>query len=279
MQPPEYSRTRHDAISRLADLIASELEAKRRALIGFDFAFGYPAGVAKHLTRAASGLALWDWLTARIRDGEDNANDRYGVATEINRMYKGVGPFWGRPKSWQYPDVPVKKSHRTHRAAHPPELRITDRHAKGVKTVWQLAYAGSVGSQVLLGLPAVKRLLADSRIKGHAKVWPLQTGLRAPDAAVVIAEIYPSLLREEIDRRMRMGEGGIIDAVQVCVNADAFATLDAQGGLAPLFDGPPDRDDGAMALTSGERHIVATEEAWIFGVGHEDALRNALEAH
>ena len=165
------------------------------------------------------------------------------------------------------PYVPTRKSACTRQDAHPPERRIADHHAKGAKTVWQLAYAGSVGSQVLLGLPALKRLVGDPRIKGQAVIWPFETGLSAPNAPVVIAEIYPSLLKPEISQRRKQGE--ILDAAQVRVNADAFARLDKRCRLAPLFGGDE-------SLTAEERRIVETEEAWILGLGHEDALRDAV---
>ena len=267
VEEPAYARTRHDAVERLAALIATELDADRRVLIGFDFPFGYPVGVAAHLTGEASAFALWNWLTARIEDAGNNANNRYQIAQEINRTYPGIGPFWGRPESWRYPDVPTRASRRTNRESHPPERRIADSQARGAKTVWQLAYAGSVGSQVLLGLSTLKRLVEHPFIEGRLAVWPFDTGLRAPEAQAVIAEIYPSLLRNEV--RERMNEGEIPDAAQVRVNAEAFARLDLQGGLAPLFEGAP-------YLDADERRIIETEEAWILGLGHEEALRKAL---
>ena len=267
MDEPAYARTRHDAVERLCSLIAEELNTDRRVLIGFDFPFGYPAGVARHLTGEASAFALWNWLTARIEDAEDNANNRYRIAQEINLTYPGTGPFWGRPESWRFPDVPTRASRRTHREAHPPERRIADSQAKDAKTVWQLAYAGSVGSQVLLGLPTLKRLVEHPLMKGRLAVWPFDTGLRAPEAQAVIAEIYPSLLRREIEHRKNKGE--IPDAAQVRVNAEAFARLDLESDLAPLFEGAP-------SLGAEERGIIETEEAWILGLGHEEALRKAL---
>ena len=265
---PAYVRTRHEALARLARLVAGELDAGRRVLVGFDFPFGYPAGVALQLTGQDSALALWDWLAAQIEDGEDNANNRYKVAAAINEKYRPViGPCWGRPAKWNYPTIPVKKSQRTCQEPYPPERRIADRRARGAKTVWQLAYAGSVGSQMLLGLPVLKRLVADPLIEGRAAVWPFETGLRVPDAPAVIAEVYPSLLKEEV--RKRKGRDEILDRAQVRVNAEAFARLDARGGLAPLFAGVP-------ALTAAERRLVETEEAWILGLGYEEALKRAL---
>ena len=264
---PEYARTRHEALDRLARIISGELAQGRRVLVGFDFPFGYPAGVATHLTGVASALALWDWLAAQIQDGPDNDNNRYVVAAAINAAYPGIGPFWGRPTTWSYPTIPVRASARSRQESRPSERRIADHHAKGAKTVWQLAYAGSVGSQMLLGLPALKRLVTDPRIAGRAAIWPFETGLRTPDAPAVIAEVYPSLLRGDV--RARQSEKEILDSAQVRVNAEAFARLDAGGGLAPLFAGAPH-------LTPAERRIVETEEAWILGLGHEEALTRAL---
>ena len=266
VRKPEYARTRHRALGRLARSIAGELDAGRRVLVGFDFPFGYPAGVAAHLTGEASALALWDWLAAQIEDGPDNANNRYDIAAGINATYPGIGPFWGRPAAWDYPAIPVRASARTCQARHPAERRICDAHARGAKTVWQLAYAGSVGSQMLLGLPALKRLARDPRIAGRAAIWPFETGLRTPGAPAVIAEVYPSLLRGEVRARQRGGE--ILDGAQVRVNAEAFARLDAGGGLGPLFAGAP-------FLGPAQRTIVESEEAWILGLGHEEALKGA----
>ena len=266
VEEPAYVRTRHEALDRLAGLVAGELDSGRRVLLGFDFPFGYPAGVAERLTGKATAMALWDWLAARIEDAPDNANNRYDVAAAINAAYPGRGPFWGRPAAWTYPTIPERASERTERSAHPPERRLCDIRATGAKTVWQLAYTGSVGSQMLLGLPALKRLTQDPRIAGRTAIWPFETGLRTPGAQAAIAEVYPSLLRAEVRARRREDE--ILDSAQVRVNAEAFARLDARGGLAPLFAGAP-------RLTADERRLIETEEAWILGLGYEDTLTDA----
>ena len=248
---------------RLRELLVSELECGRRALVGFDFPFGFPVGVAERLTGEASASALWAWLASRVEDAGNNLNNRYRVATEINDHYPGVGPCWGRPAMWSYPAVPTRAKDRTDRAAHPPERRIADEHAKGAKTVWQLAYAGSVGSQVLVGLPILERLRRDPTLAPGIAVWPFDSGLRVPDRPLVLAEVYPSLLKGLITKNATPGE--IPDAAQVRVNAEAFAALDRRNGLAPVFGGP-------KSLTIAERCRIEAEEAWILGLGHEAAL-------
>ncbi len=253
-------------------MISKELDAGRRVLVGFDFPFGYPEGVARCLTGKALALALWDWLDERIEDKSDNKNNRFEVASKINEKYPGAGPCWGRPGSWNFPKIPTQRPERTEQEHHPLEYRITDDRARA-KPVWQLFGRGSVGSQVLLGLPSLKRLIAHSDIAGRATVWPFETGLKVPDVTqghAVFVEVYPSLLREEIKERSCPEE--IPDRAQVRITAQAFAALDADGGLAPLFQGPSD-----PPLDPDKRQLVETEEGWIFGLGHEKALKNSLE--
>lgn len=255
---PVYRRTRAKAAQDLICLIQRERAAGRRVLVGFDFPFGYPKGVSQKLTGQTSALALWDWLSERIEDDDKNENNRYQVATEINNNYEGLGPCWGRPKNWDYPKVPTRKKVR-HGHGHPPECRIADDRAKA-KTVWQLYGAGSVGSQVLLGLPIVSRLRADT----EAEVWPFDTGLQVPKADVVLAEIYPSLLQMEAHERR--GDGQALDAAQVRVTAKALAQLDKDEKLAALF---------TPTVKPDERKVIEQEEAWILGLGFEDELKDA----
>lgn len=262
IEAPVYCRTRAEAVSGLTALFEGELATGRRVLCGFDFPFGYPAGVAQTVCGSDRALDLWAWFADAVQDGPDNASNRFNVAARINRLYPGLGPFWGRPASWDVPDVPTTATAR--QGPHPPERRIADARPKGAKTVWQLAYAGSVGSQVILGLPALQRLRL--RFGTDVSVWPFESGLACPDAPLVLAEIYPSLLQAQA--RAARGPGEVLDSAQVRVSALAFARLDALDQLANLFQGSPD-------LTEAERATIVREEAWILGLGHEVALKEA----
>lgn len=261
-----YERTRSAAIDRLARLLAAARRDGLRVLVGFDFPFGYPRGFAQRLTGAPRALAVWDWLAARIVDRADNWNDRFDVAASVNARFGG-GPFWGRPRTLELHDLPERKSAR--RDVGLPEFRLVERRAAGAKSCWQLAYAGSVGGQALLGLSALARLRRDPRFADATAVWPFETGLRTPETPIVLAEIYPSLLRKETAAARRQGEP--LDSAQVRTTAEAFRALDAAGGLAPLFAAPQD-------LQADDREIVAREEGWILGAGSELSLRRALAA-
>ena len=79
---PRYVRTRAEAVVQLSEFIGKELGENRRILAGFDFPFGYPAGVAGTVTGRDSAICLWRWIADpdRSKDGPRNANNRFEVA-------------------------------------------------------------------------------------------------------------------------------------------------------------------------------------------------------
>lgn len=253
-QAPLYRRTRAQATATLADLLAAEVAAGRRALAGFDFPFGWPQGFAARVAGRPEALALWDWLADAVRDEPDNANNRFAVAERLNGLFPGVGPFWGRPATARHPGVPERGSLRGGHGL--PERRLVEARARGAQPCWKLYTTGSVGSQALLGVAALARLRRDARLAGALTVWPFETGLAAPDAPVTLAEVWPSLLAAEVAAR---DPGEIRDAAQVRLLAARLATLDAEGRLAALFAADP-------ALSAAERETAAREEGWILGV-------------
>ncbi|MEM9370922.1 MAG: hypothetical protein AAGA26_07175 [Pseudomonadota bacterium] len=255
--------TRSEAVGTLTHLLAAEADLGNRVLAGFDFPFGYPCGFAERATGTATALSLWDWLSTTITDSETNANNRFEIAERLNLLYSGAGPFWGRPTHLEV-SVPERKVGIIYEEI--AERRLVERRQKSAQPTWKLFTTGSVGSQVLLGLPALNRLRRDVRLTSRISVWPFETGLREPTAPVTLAEIYPSLIGLAVADQLTKGE--FKDRAQVRVNASAFAALDSVEGLADCFAGAPD-------LTRDERQIIETEEAWILGVGFEDRLREA----
>jgi len=242
---PVYFRNRQVFEPWFHELIAEEISAGRRVFAGFDFPFGYPQGFAKAVTGQNNPFALWRWLEGRIVDAP-TTNNRFEVASELNALCEGVGPFWGNATKTDWTDLPRKGLAR---AGHGwPEKRQAEQLAKGAFTVWQLAGAGSVGSQTLMGLPVLERV---RRAFGpRVSVWPLEP----TETEAVLVEVWPSLLADHI--AATLPEGEIKDRYQVRVLAQAISQLPEAAMLQ------------MMAVTR-------TEEGWIFGLGHEATLKEA----
>jgi precorrin-8X/cobalt-precorrin-8 methylmutase len=255
LNPP----TRAEAMEVLADVLSDMVARDRVVLAGFDFAFGYPAGFARSL-RPADGTwrGVWKEIGARVRDGGDNANNRFEVASAFNQAISGGAfPFWGCPGSSAGAALGMTRPEGYGEATF-REYRLADRAAKGPQPVWKLAYNGSVGSQTLLGIAALQRLRHHPWIEAAARIWPFETGLsplRRPegqDWRVLFAEVYPSAFPIAHSEDVK-------DARQVRGTLDHLARLDAGGALSPLFAGP-------ASLGEAERRLVEREEAWILGI-------------
>lgn len=249
-----YHRTRAEAERAIQATLGALVADGRRALVGFDFAFGYPQGFAAALSGHAHAFAVWDWLEDAIEDGPENANNRFEVADRINAGFPGRGPFWGHPQGRSFAHLSMRDEREGHGVAE--TLRQTERAADGQpKSVFKIAYAGSVGGQSLVGLPLLARLRR--RFEGRLGAWPFEA--HALDREIVLAEVYPSLIRKAVPA------GGVRDEAQVRQLAAALARLDREGRIGALF----------AAASSGER---LHEEGWILGVGAEPLLRAAAEA-
>jgi precorrin-8X/cobalt-precorrin-8 methylmutase len=251
----ENPPTRHAAKKLLENWLDAALDRRARVLLGFDFPFGYPAGFAARLGLCGPPWrAVWDEIADLLRDDERNANNRFEVADALNqRVSGGPFPFWGCP-----PGSPKaylgSKHHRRHAQDGLAERRLVDMHIPSAQPCWKLLGAGSVGGQALTGIPIVRTLRDNPRWIDRARIWPFETGLRAPEeGAVVIAEVYPSLWA------ISAADGEPKDAAQVRSVARFFADSDRAGSLGALFAGDP-------SLTPEQRRRVETEEAWTLGV-------------
>lgn len=247
-----HHRTRASARAHLNDLIDTALASEQRLLIGFDFAFGYPAGFAARLTGRADPRAVWAWLAAAIQDAPDNRNNRFDVAARINAAFpEGPGPFWSHPSGQHWPGLPFRRAGIDYAALGLAETRAAEVAAKGAKSPWMLFNPGSVGSQSLLGLPVIHHLSQ----RGDVAVWPFDR----LDAPVMLAEVYPSLLAGPV--AICANRDGIpADQAQVRLLACALWRLSARSGLEPLMAAPD----------------IAAEEGWILGANDPALLAGAL---
>ena len=254
----ENPPTRTAAEARLGALIAEALARGERLLLGADFAFGFPAGFARRLTGAPAPLGVWAWLAARVAETAGHGSNYRAAAAEANAMLGGPGPFWGNGERIATPGLPrlrppLPEGLATYRAT---DLAARAPGGGSPKPVWQLAGAGSVGAQVLTGLPVLARLRAAH--PGRVAVWPFE---EIADAPVVLAEVYPSLIAPEV-AALKNASGMVADEAQVRLLAGALWRMAAVDGL------------GAMLGAAAERPEAA-EEGWILGAGHQGALRAA----
>lgn len=270
--------TRAAAEVFLAELFESD--PNLTTLLGVDFSLGYPDGTA-----AALGLvgtpwsAMWELLADRTTDDDDNTNNRFAVAAELNeRLTGGPAPFWGCPPSKAsrhltttkpIPAEPISAepipaepiptkpipAERTATgslvAFRAAENVLRDRGHRPFSS-WQLLGAGAVGSQSLLGIPRLYGLLR--RFPDRVEVWPFTTGFRSPalhDGSIVVAEVWPSMLD--------IGDTGdrVRDAVQVTATARWLADADAAGDFETLF---------SPTLSPEVSAVAVAEEGWVLGV-------------
>ncbi len=242
--PPENFATRALAMAELRRRFDVALASGQRLLVAFDIGFGFPRGFAERLTGRAEALAVWDWLAERITDDDRNGNNRFAVAAEMNRVFGGLGPFWGRPSGRDLPDLPEKGTLRQgHGLA---ELRATEQLCAGAHPMWKLFTTGSVGSQSILGQARLAQLRRD--YGDRLSVWPME----GAGAQIVLAETYLSL----VDPLVKAATSyPCKDAAQVDLLAQAFHNAD----MTTLLDVAADP-------------ATLIEEGWILGAGHAPAL-------
>ena len=247
--------TRAEAEKRIG-LILDDLKKKgERALLGFNFPFGFPRGLAGALKLPGEPwTAVWDFLNKMVKDKADNTNNRFGVAAEINRRTTdGPFPFWGCPPRDTLTTLQPKRVHE-HGAGDLPEFRYADLAVKG-PSVWKLYYAGAVGGHAILGIPVLRRLQKTRAVK----VWPFDTGWKAIAEAdlegteALAVEVQLSL----IPTPPLPGEAKELALVRGM--AERIARLDETGKLGAAFAPPKD-------VPEAEAEAVQHEEGWVLNL-------------
>ena len=245
-------------------------------LLCADFGYGYPAGFASLVSHSRSAelppwRVVWRYLREHIRDDigtkpgqqPNNRSNRFEVANEINAGSSSSasrGPFWCLFKPGNHVCVPQNKPSQPfvfHNTSIAP-LRITDKRAKS-DTPFRLFGTGSVGSQVLTGIPRLENLRFDPQFARCSAVWPFETGWAPstgtwldPEIRILHAEIYPSVRATLADT--------IKDRGQVCAMWHWARDLDATNSLIKEFARPH-----GIASGSTEDRIIRNEEGWILG--------------
>ena len=251
--------TRAEAETKLNEVLDDLKRRSERELVGFDFPLGFPRGFAAALKLPGEQpwRAAWDQVAKMVTDKPTNLNNRFGVASEINRrLTGGPFPFWGCPPKDALTTLQPKRS-RPHGPDDLPEFRHAEIEAKGTSSIWKTYYNGSVGGQAILGIPVVRRLR--DRREG-LRAWPFETGYKTLTEAdltgvdAVLAEVYPSMVKPQ------GAAGEVKDLQQVRTLAEHFARLDEANKLGALFG--PAKGAAAEVVVDAER-----EEGWILGAG------------
>ncbi|HEY8165016.1 MAG TPA: hypothetical protein VIF83_05610 [Gemmatimonadaceae bacterium] len=248
-----------------------------RVLVCADFAYGYPAGLASLLPKATNGASapwrvVWDHLASQIKDDlgakagrvPTNRNNRFEVASAINATASSdgaPGPFWCLMSAGSVICVPQNQPPQPFVAINGQTIaprRITDIRARS-DTPFRLFGTGSVGSQVLTGIPRIAKIRFDGRLAGCSAVWPFETGWAPANGAwlfprlrVLHAEIYPSPRASLAD--------SIKDRGQVRGMWHWVRDLDIRNRLQNEFGAP-----GRITLESKDDLAIRTEEGWILG--------------
>lgn len=253
----ENFATRALASTHLETIITEAIERNERLLLGVDFSLGFPHGFGATLTGSQEPFAIWAWLEDHISDDPSNQHNLREVASEANQHFPNEGPFWGNASKVDVPGLPRKKPIYDGALS---EFRATEQtaQAEGLnpKSCWQLAGAGAVGAQSLVGIAMLQSLR--KKFGKALNIWPYDTG----GTQVTVAEVYPAMLSKDVSAlcaRTKM----VPDEAQVRLLSQALWRLSDQGKLENLF------------------HVTdsATKrEGWILGLGHQIALRAALPA-
>lgn len=267
--------SRTDAESEIRKTIAAYVASSagaRRVLVCADFGYGFPRGFATLLPPSghAPWRVVWEYLRQHVvddMDGRDggrptNRSNRFEVASAINGLAvtagASPGPFWCLPSA---------NGHRHITQGQPPKLfawkggsfgqkRITDRRA-GSDTPFRLFGTGSVGSQILTGIPRLAKLRFDPGLAPSSVVWPFESGWApssgqwlSADQRIVHAEIYPSVQTPLPDP--------IKDCGQVRAMWQWARKLDARDELLKEFSRP-------SGLKEEDNIAILDEEGWILG--------------
>ena len=252
-------RTREEMASVLREILTDRFE---RVLVGCDFSFGYPAGLADVIADNpdASWRDVWSWVGAHILDEPNNRNNRFDVAAELNDRCDrlvDVRPFWGYPGASSASGV---SRYRPESYAPFDEFRVGEHRlrADGLRpfSSWQLAYPGSVGSQMLMGIAWLERVRVSTEFGERIVIWPFETGLgetslQGEPGDVVFAEVWPSMF--EIDRECH----DVLDAAQVMTVVQLMGRADRDGSIHKWSN---------PTLSARQRSLVLREEGWTLGV-------------
>jgi hypothetical protein len=270
LYPETYCRSRDECIDYLIDILKKLIRENQKVLIGFDFSYGYPKGLANalgHNIGPKPWCEIWEEISNRIKDTQFNENNRFEVANDLNAKIGGSGPFWGHPQGQTWGNLNPRSPGFPFRTANGEalrRLRIVDSRVGGLQETWQLFGAGSVGGQALVGIPRLKFLRKHKELSQYSKIWPFETGFTLEPSPkqgpfVLHAEIWPGIVKMETELIMEQELISIKDKAQVHAMCEWASRLDKNDELGEYFSTP-------RGFTESQIRDCIDHEGWILGV-------------
>ncbi|NSW56227.1 MAG: hypothetical protein HPY44_09445 [Armatimonadetes bacterium] len=199
-----------------------------------------------------------DWLTDLALSGESfiaGLDHGFGFPVSYLRRYKLSS--WGHflddfVENWPTDEPHMYVDHV--RRNHPPrtgpsnELRLCEKWTSSAKSVFRFDVQGQVAKSTHAGIPWLRRMRVAAGDRLH--FWPFD-GWGVPEGKSVIAEMYPSILRNRYPREKRSTDEQ--DAYSIA----RWLKETCQRGFMGRYLDPP--------LTDEERKI-ASLEGWILGI-------------
>lgn len=225
--PGRTGRSPHWTRSGVARWLLEQARAGERFIAGLDFCFSFPDAYFQR-----NGLRDWHVFLDDFRQHWPTHLDHATVdAVRDGTLHRaGFAPAPGQ------------------RTGAATEYRLAERWTSSAKSVFLFDVNGSVAKSSHAGIPWLAWLRREAGDRLH--FWPFD-GWQPHPGKSVLAEIYPSLLRNRYPRHGRSADEQ--DAFAV---ATWLADMQHRGALDGYFDPP---------LSAPER-ALATREGWILGV-------------
>jgi hypothetical protein len=216
--PPSASQARHRNWCRkeLGGWLIQQAATDRPFVAGLDFSFSLPQSYFRRYRLSSWDEFLLDFVQHWPTDRDDATVD----ALRPGNARRGTSD----------------------------EFRLAERWTSSAKSNFQFDVQGQVAKSTHAGIPWLQRLRSTVGTKVH--FWPFD-GWDVPQGKSVIAEVYPSILRNRYPRQERSTDQQ--DAYSI---ARWLSEADAHGFLKQYFRPP---------LTDEERE-TAILEGWILGI-------------
>lgn len=231
--PPPASPRKYWTRRGLAEGLAKPLVDGKPTLVGIDHGFSFPAAYF----------------------------ERHGVPKIWDAFLDDFCAHWPTAEEHTYLDFVLSGAlgNAAARMGHRRWKRITERRAKGAKSVFHFNVQGQVAASTHTGIPWLRFLRRE--LGGKLHFWPFD-GWIPPDASTVIAEVFPSLWRSDYPAENRNAHEH--DAYVIC---RWLQDRHRRGEMSQHF---------RPSLTQ-EEEVTAGFEGWILGVGSTPSMTIASD--